>query len=74
MCGPGVRACPLLSSAPTPLTMREGGVKTMQGDELEKLRKDGIVMDTFQYGKNRETIAVEDGSGPSFCAFGVTPV
>ena len=75
MYGPGVWACPLLLSAPIPLTMRGGDVKTMQGgDELEKLRKNGIVMDTFQYGKKRETIAIEDGSEPSFCAFGVTPV
>ena len=32
------------------LTKRGGDVKTMQGgDELEKLRKDGIVLDIFQY-------------------------
>ena len=75
MCGPGVRACPLLSSASNPLSERESGVKTMPwGDELEKLRKNGIVLDTFQYEWKRETIAIEDGSGPSFCAFGVTPV
>ena len=43
-------------------------------NELEKLRKNGIVMDTFQYEWKRETIAVEDGSGPSFCAFGIMPV
>jgi len=48
--------------------------KRCSGDELEKLRKNGIVMDTFRYGKNRETIVVEDGSGPSFCAFGIMPV
>ena len=48
--------------------------KRSRKDELEKLRKDGIVMDTFQYVKNRETIAVEEGSVPSFCAFGIIPV